>query len=137
LALILLLEMGVSSEMDMNHARNPRERKEPGTIVVDGSQVLAMRRLMHELANVLTGVMISGGLLAQYLHPGRPKSAPPGEAEARALWQYAAGVCEGCERGCGLLCELRGLFLAACGEADAGAFPSVEKGQGTNLGPLE
>ena len=127
--------MGVNPEMDRDDAQSPNEEGETGTIVMDGSQVAAMRRLMHELSNVLTGVMISGGLLEQYLHPSRPTTSSPGAAEAggpnlsgigrlgtKALWHYAAGVCEGCERGCALLRELRGQLLAACGEAEAGAL---------------
>jgi hypothetical protein len=98
--------MGVNSEMDRDDARSSQEPAELGTIVLDSSQVKAMGRLMHELANVLTGVMISGGLLAQYL-------------EGNALRHYAAGVCEGCERGCGVVRELRSQLLAACGEPEA------------------
>lgn len=128
--------MDVDPEMDMDDARRPREEAEVGTIVLDGSQVAAMRRLLHELSNVLTGVMISGGLLAQYLHPGRPGPGQPGAASAaqgaaqeRALWQYAAGVCEGCERGGALLRELRSQLLAARGEADPGALGGSSGGQ--------
>jgi hypothetical protein len=98
----------MSSEMDKNDTKSFRAREAVGTIVLDGSQVMAMRRQLHELANVLTGVMISGGLLAQYL-------------EGQALARYAAGVCEGCERGCTMVRELRSQLLAACGEAEAGA----------------
>ena len=101
----MLLRMGVNSKMDTDDARSSHEA-EQGTIVLDSSQVIAMRRLMHELANVLTGVMISGGLLAQYL-------------EGNTLRHYAAGVCEGCERGCGVVRELRSQLLAACGEPEA------------------
>ncbi len=74
--------------------------------------------------------MISGGLLAQFLHPGKPESgvpASPGAVsspEGKALWHYAAGVCEGCERGGALLRELRSQLMAACGEAEAGALGS-------------
>lgn len=116
MALDLLSEMGVDSEMDTDDARRSPVEKEPGTIVLDGSQLAAMRHLMHELSNILTGVMISGGLLAQYL-------------EGNGLRQYAAGVCEGCERGGALLRELRSQLLAACGEAGAGAFGSSSGGQ--------
>ena len=116
MALSLLSEMGVDSEMDTGDAPSSRVDKEPGTIVLDGSQVAAMRHLMHELSNILTGVMISGGLLAQYL-------------EGNGLRRYAAGVCEGCERGGALLRELRSQLLAACGEAGGGTFESSSGGQ--------
>ena len=132
----------MSSEMDTNDPQSTREEGEIGTMVVDGAQVLAMRRLMHELSNVLTGVMISGGLLEQYLHPGKPPIDPPGAARdgasnfsgdrsagVKALWHYAAGVCEGCERGCALLRELRRQLLTACGEAEAGAIESSAGGR--------
>jgi hypothetical protein len=124
--------MGVSSEMDTDDARKPDAREpegETGTIVVDGTQVLAMRRSIHELANVLTGVMISGGLLAQYLHPIRPEPVSHGSHQGTALWHYADGVCEGCERGCALLRELRSQLLYACGEAPAGALGSAAGGE--------
>ena len=112
--------MGVNPEMDTDDARSPQQKAEVGTIVLDGSQVTAMRRLMHELSNVLTGVMISGGLLAQYL-------------EGNALRHYAAGVCEGCERGGALLRELRSHLLAACGEPEAEGLGSSPGGQEPNL----
>ena len=96
------MEMGMSSEMDKSAARSLSEEAQAGGIVLDGAQAAAMRRLMHELANVLTGVMISGGLLSQYV-------------QEHALRQYAAGVCEGCERGCEVLRELRNSLYNACG----------------------
>jgi hypothetical protein len=105
----------MSSEMDKNDAQRLGEREALGTIVLDDLQVEAMRRQLHELANVLTGVMISGGLLAQYL-------------EGKALARYASGVCEGCERGCNMVRELRGQLLAACGEAEIGEPPHEDKG---------
>ena len=109
--------MGVNSEMNQDDAGSSPERAELGTTVLDSSQVKAMRCLMHELANVLTGVMISGGLLAQYL-------------EGNALGHYAEGVCDGCERGCGLVRELRSQLLAACGEPEAAsAFQSGPREQ--------
>ena len=120
--------MGVNSEMDTEDARRPVEEAEIGTIVMDGSQVADLRRLMHELANVLTGVMISGGLLEQYLHPNQPATRAPAVHQAHALWQYAGGVCEGCERGCALLRELRSQLLAACGESEAGVLGSSSEG---------
>ncbi len=44
------------------------------------------------------------GLLSQYLAGG-------------SLQHYAADICEGSERGCVLVRELRSQLLAACGEA--------------------
>jgi nitrogen-specific signal transduction histidine kinase len=101
----MLLGLGVSSEMDSGDARRFRPTSH---LVLDDSQLEAMRHLLHELANTLTGVMISGGLLSQYL-------------EGHALVHYAAGVCEGCERGCNLVRELRGALVSACGEPDLAA----------------
>lgn len=121
--------MGVSSEMDSDDARSLPDEGEAGAVVLDGAQVAAMRRLMHELSNVLTGVMISGGLLAEYLHPGKPTVGYPAGSEGKALWHYATGVCAGCERGCLLLRELRSQLLAACGEADGGVFGTSSGGQ--------
>ena len=60
---------------------------------------------LHELANVLTGVTITGGLLSQHLEGG-------------ALEPYARQICEGSDRGCRLVRELRGLLLESCGELD-------------------
>jgi nitrogen-specific signal transduction histidine kinase len=108
LALVLLLELGVNPEMDAPAAKSSQEQAHEGTIVLDSSQVQTMRRLIHELANVLTGVMISGGLLSQYL-------------EGNALRSYASGVCEGCERGGVLVRELRSQLLAAFGEPETAA----------------
>jgi hypothetical protein len=95
--------------MDKGDAKRLRPTGHLGTILLDGSQGEAMRLLLHELANILTGVMISGGLLSQYL-------------ESQPLAHYAAGVCEGCERGCDLLRELRGVLVSACGEPDLAAL---------------
>src|SRR6266545_8302740 len=114
----IALEMGMNPESDRDDAGSPQGEAEIGTIVLDGSQVAAMRRLMHELSNVLTGMMISGGLLAEYLHPGKPTVGSPAGSEGKALWHYASRVCAGCERGCLLLREVRSQLLAACGEAD-------------------
>ena len=76
-------------------------------ILLDGSEVQAMRHRLHELANVFTGVMIAGGLLSQYLEGG-------------SLRQYATDICEGSERGGSLVRELRSQLLAACGEREVG-----------------
>ena len=70
------------------------------------AEVQTMRHRLHELANVFTGVVIAGGLLSQYLEGG-------------SLRQYAADICEGSERGCALVRELRSQLLAACGELEA------------------
>ncbi len=53
-----------------------------------------MRRQLHELANVFTGVMIAAGLLSQ-------------AADREAIRQYAANICEDSARGCVLVRELR------------------------------
>lgn len=76
-------------------------------ILLSQQSVRLMRRNLHELANTLTGVMIAGGLLNQYLDGG-------------SLAAYAADVCEATERGSHLVRELRRQLLAAAGEADAG-----------------
>ena len=75
-------------------------------VVLDISEVQTMRHRLHELANVFTGVVIAAGLLSQYLEGG-------------SLRQYAADICEGSERGCALVRELRSQLLAACGEVEA------------------
>ena len=113
--------------MDKNDAKRFRASAHLDTIVLDSTQVVAMRRLLHELANVLTGVMISGGLLSQYL-------------EGQTLAHYACGVCEGCERGCNLVRELRGVLLAAAGEADlsvpSGGAQAPRSGREPDEGPV-
>jgi len=63
----------------------------------------ALRLRLHELANVFTGVIIAGGLLCNRL-------------QGEDLRRYAADICEGSERGCELVSELRSRLLAACGE---------------------
>jgi hypothetical protein len=78
-----------------------------GAVVLDSSEVQTMRHRLHELANVFTGVVIGAGLLSQYL-------------ERESLRQYATDICEGSERGCALVRELRSQLLAACGELEAG-----------------
>lgn len=75
-------------------------------VVLEITEVQAMRHRLHELANVFTGVVIAAGLLTHYLEGG-------------SLRQYAADICEGSERGCALVRELRSQLLAACGEPEA------------------
>jgi nitrogen-specific signal transduction histidine kinase len=92
------------------------------TVLLDVSEVQAMRHRLHELANVFTGVMIAAGLLSQYLAGG-------------SLAAYASNICEGSERGCALVREIRSQLLAASGEAETAAgWPAIDShaaGQGT------
>ncbi len=76
------------------------------SIVLETSEVQAMRHRLHELANVFTGVMIAAGLLSQHLAGG-------------SLQHYAADICEGSDRGCVLVREIRSQLLAASGELEA------------------
>ncbi len=78
-----------------------------GTVVfiLDQEAAQGMRHCLHELANIFTGLMIAGGLLAQ--HP-----------EMESLERYVTDLCEGSERGSALVRELRSKMLAACGEAE-------------------
>ena len=76
-----------------------------GGAVLDGDEVRAIRRRLHELANAFTGVMIAGGLLSQYLEGG-------------SLEHYVSDICEGSERGCRLVREIRSQLLAAQGLAE-------------------
>lgn len=93
------------------NANGAAPSNEPQGIWLSHQSVRQMRSQLHELANTLTGVMIAGGLLTQFLEGG-------------SLAGYAADVCEASERGSLLVCELRGHLLAACGEAEAiGAVP--------------
>lgn len=58
-----------------------------------------LRHLLHELSNLLTGVLVTGGLL---------RIALKGDRRER----YAADVCEGGERGAALVREARALLTA-------------------------
>jgi hypothetical protein len=97
--------MNIPDRHGSTQAGSPQAGKH-GAVILDSSEVQAMRHRLHELANVFTGVMIAAGLLSQYLEGG-------------SLRQYAADICEGSERGCGLVRELRSQLLAACGELEA------------------
>jgi nitrogen-specific signal transduction histidine kinase len=108
--------MGMNPEMNPSDAKRSPATAHLDPIVLDSAQVGAMRHGLHELANVLTGLMIAGGLLSQYM-------------EGKALRQYASGICEGCERGGALVRDLRSQLLAACGEAEAGRTGTSEAGQ--------
>ncbi len=76
------------------------------SVTLELGEVQAMRHRLHELANVFTGVMIAAGLLSQYL-------------EGESLQHYATDICEGSDRGCVLVREIRSQLLAASGEPDA------------------
>jgi nitrogen-specific signal transduction histidine kinase len=106
--------------MNPTEARGTSEMAALGSVVLDSSGVKAMRYRLHELANVFTGVMIAGGLLSQHL-------------EAGSLRCYASNICEGSERGCALVRELRSQLLAACGEvtaaSDGGSDESTQGSQ--------
>jgi hypothetical protein len=101
----IAFEYGVNSEMSAGANDSPIAGGYDGAIL-DGNELRAMRCRLHELANVFTGTMISGGLLSQYLEGG-------------SLQQYATDICECSERGSVLVRELRGQLLAACGEAES------------------
>jgi len=90
-----------------------------GAITLDGEAVRAMRHGLHELANVFTGVMIASGLLSQYLESG-------------SLQHYATDICEGSDRGCELVREIRSRLLAACGEVEA-----ATRGNAADLTPKD
>jgi hypothetical protein len=102
----IALESGVNSEMNTSDTNGSPQAAKPCAIMLDGSEVQAMRHRLHELANVLTGVIIAGSLLSKYLEGG-------------SLGQYSSDICEGSERGCTLVRELRSQLLAACGELEA------------------
>ena len=99
-----VLALGISVNSEMNHteaSHNYPAGASPAVILLEDEEVLAMRHSLHELGNVLTGVMIAGGLLAQYLEGG-------------SLEQYAKDICQGSDRGCSLVREMRSRLLAAC-----------------------
>ena len=108
----IALENSVNSEMDTAETSCTAGMGEQGTILLDGAAVQVMRRRLHELANVFTGVMIAGGLLSQFLEGG-------------ALRTYASDICEVSERGCALVREIRNQLLAAGGELEAEQEPGA------------
>ncbi|MGE5110454.1 MAG: hypothetical protein ACM3JB_06330 [Acidobacteriaceae bacterium] len=57
-----------------------------------------LRSILHDLSNVMTGVLISGGLL---------RLAPHGDSRDR----HAKEVCEAGERGAALVREARSLLI--------------------------
>jgi hypothetical protein len=97
---------GMNSEMNIKEAGASPEMGSVGGFLLEQGAVHAMRRCLHELANVFTGLMIAGGLLAQ-----RP--------ELESLQRYVTDLCDGSERGSALVRELRSQLLAVCGEAEA------------------
>jgi len=97
----------VKPEMNTTEAAGSPVMVSLGSITMDAPRVLAIRQSLHELANILTGVLIAGGLLAQFLESG-------------SLQQYASNVCESGERGSALVREIRSQLLASCGEREVG-----------------
>jgi len=108
----IALEDGVNFEMDTAETGGTPGMGEQGTVLLDGAAMQAMRRRLHELANVFTGVMIAGGLLSQFLEGG-------------PLRTYASDICEVSERGCALVREIRSQLLAASGELEAEQEPGA------------
>jgi hypothetical protein len=103
---------GMNSEMNMKESSAPPAMEGLGVCILNEGAVRAMRHSLHELANVFTGLMITGGLLSQLPSVELPR-------------HYLANLCEGSERGSALVRELRSQLLAACGEAEA-----MQPGQG-------
>lgn len=56
-----------------------------------------LRHILHDLSNLLTGIMVTGGLLQLALQGDRRQ-------------HYAAEICEGSERGASLVREARVLL---------------------------
>lgn len=102
----------MNSEMNINEASGSPAMGTLHSVVLETSEVQAMRHRLHELANVFTGVMIAAGLLSQYLEGG-------------SLQHYAADICEGSDRGCALVREIRSQLLAASGETEAAGSRSA------------
>jgi hypothetical protein len=97
---------GMNSEMNIKKTSASPEMGSMGVFILDQGAAQAMRRSLHELANVFTGLMIAGGLLSQ-----RP--------ELESLQPYVTDLCDGSERGSVLVRELCSQLLAVCGEAGA------------------
>jgi len=112
----------MNSEMNTNETSGSPAMEALQSVILETSEVQAMRHRLHELANVFTGVMIAAGLLSQFLDGG-------------SLQHYAADICEGSDRGCTLVQEIRSQLLAASGEAETAAgWPAIDShaaGQGT------
>src|SRR6266568_9660882 len=99
----------MNSETNMSQASgSPAAIPDPGILgpvltptlaVIDAAAIKAIRHNLHELANVFTGVMIAGGLLSRHLETGS------------SLHYYATNICEGSERGCALVREIRSQLL--------------------------
>ena len=66
---------------------------------MEDSEREKLRCILHELSNLLTGMLVSGGLLRQAMKDD-PRS------------HYAGDVCEGGERGAVLVREARDLLTA-------------------------
>jgi hypothetical protein len=109
----------MNSEMNTAAGNSSSVIANLGTVVLDSEGIRAMRHHLHELANVFTGVMIGGGLLSQYLEGG-------------SLQHYASDICEGSQRGCVLVRELRTQLLNACGEGKAALDGTQDGGSGGN-----
>ncbi len=112
----IAFQNGVNSEMNSSTDASSL----PHTIdqlTLDGESVRTMRRRLHELANVFTGVMIACGLLSEYLEGG-------------SLQSYVGDICQGSERGSALVRELHSQLLEACGEVALrqAVRPKVQRG---------
>jgi len=103
----------MNSEMNPSDANGSPVIASQGLVIMDSSDVRDMRHRLHELANVFTGVMLSSGLLGQYLEGG-------------SLQRYATDIAEGAERGSALVRELRSQLLAACVETEAASRGNAE-----------
>lgn len=107
-------------EMDSRSPAAPMPTADCDGVALAFGDLRAMRRRLHELANVFTGMVIAGGLLRE-------------RVEAEELRRYAAEICEGGQRGCELVCELRQRLLACesgeRGEEGGAEGPSAPRSQ--------
>lgn len=94
---LICAEFVDSSELDRGMQSRLRRRSEKDVGERDNER---LRYIMHELSNLLTGVLVSGGLLKQALKGDRRE-------------HYVAEICDAGERGAGLVREARGLLHSA------------------------
>ncbi len=89
----------MNRELETVNGEAMAEAGKYASVELGTDDVRQLRHLLHEMANVFTGVMVSGGLLQQALR---------GDQRQR----YSNEICNGVERGAVLVREARQILLA-------------------------
>jgi hypothetical protein len=96
----LALHIPVNQQLQTHESNSFEEAKRYAVVQLGVEEVRKLRHTLHEMANVLTGIMVTGGLLHQALK---------GDLRQR----YTGEICTGGDRGALLVREAREVLMGS------------------------